>query len=202
MPQAVHARTTRITDEDADDDAVLVAHAKCDPRAFAPLYQRYVDRVYRYCDRCLGRRDLAEDATSLIFTKALAALPSCQDERFRAWLFAIAHNVVVDAHRRQARYISLADAADFEDQDAANAPELQALASDDRRAIHVLLAQLSQDQRHLLELRLAGLTDAEIARVLGRSHVAVRTSQHRALLRLRALVANESSAREVSDGSH
>ena len=55
-------------------DATLVLAAKRERAAFAPLYQRYVDPIYRYCYRCLGNRHTAEDATSLIFTKALAAL--------------------------------------------------------------------------------------------------------------------------------
>lgn len=81
------------------DEATLVARAKEDRRAFAPLYHRYIDPVYRYCNRCLGDRQQAEDATSLIFTKALAAIDTCRDDAF-PWLFAIAHNVIVDARRR------------------------------------------------------------------------------------------------------
>src|SRR5687767_14154323 len=83
------------------DEADLVASAKRDRAAFAALYRRYVEPVYRYCDRCLGNRDAAEDATSLIFTKALAALATCRDDRFRSWLFTIAHNVIVDMRDEQ-----------------------------------------------------------------------------------------------------
>src|SRR3954447_13279711 len=82
-----------------DEDAWLVASAKSDPRAFAPLYTRYFDPVYRYCYRRLGSPDAAADATSQNFAKALAALPSCRAETFRSWLFAIAHNVLTDGFR-------------------------------------------------------------------------------------------------------
>ena len=84
-----------------EDDAALVARAKADPRAFAPLYRRYVDPVYRYCYRRLGNREAAEDATSLVFARALAVLPKCRDETFRSWLFAIAHNVIANDLRDQ-----------------------------------------------------------------------------------------------------
>jgi len=89
-------------------DALLLPAAQADPRAFAPLYERYVDRVYRYCLRRLGDEDEAADATSLIFTRALAALPRCQPSSdaggsFRAWLFTIAHRVVVDVYRGAGR---------------------------------------------------------------------------------------------------
>jgi hypothetical protein len=64
-------------------ESELIARAVHDPQAFALLYRRYVEPVYRYRDRCLGGRELAEDATSLIFTKALEALPGCREEVFR-----------------------------------------------------------------------------------------------------------------------
>ena len=60
-------------------DALLVARAQRDPAAFSPLYEAYFDPVYRYCYHRLGSWEAAEDATSVIFTNALAALP-----RYRA----------------------------------------------------------------------------------------------------------------------
>jgi len=116
MPQILrtHAPTEAPPLEDERDDAILVAEAKRDRRAFAPLYRRYVDRVYRYCDRVLGDRELAEDAASLVFTKALAGLPHCRGAAFRSWLFAIAHNVIVDAQRARMRTRPLADRVFFE----------------------------------------------------------------------------------------
>ncbi len=71
---------------------------------------------------------------------------------------------------------------------ADRSPEEHAIASDDHAYLRTLLLTLKDDQRDLLELRLSGLTDAEIARVLGRSHDAVRKSQSRALQALRAHV--------------
>jgi RNA polymerase sigma-70 factor (ECF subfamily) len=185
-------------DADLDDDAALVAIAKADRRAFAALYHRYVDPIYRYCDRCLGDREAAEDATSLIFTKALAALPRARDEAFRSWLFTIAHNVIVDAQRARVSTWPLTEAVEIEDRAPDRSPEAHALAGDDARTIRALLIQLSPDQRELLELRLAGLTDAEIAGVLGRSHGAVRMSQHRAITRLRAIAGATANPKEES----
>jgi RNA polymerase sigma-70 factor (ECF subfamily) len=181
------------------DEATLVAMAKRDRAAFASLYRRYVDPVYRYCDRCLGNREAAEDATSLTFTKALAALASCRDDKFRAWLFTIAHNVIVDLRADRRQWEPLTAAVALVDAASQRSPEAMAVATDDVRTIQVLLAHLSLDQRDLLELRLAGLTDAEIARALGRSHGAVRTSQYRAIARLRALVDTSTLSKETPD---
>jgi DNA-directed RNA polymerase specialized sigma24 family protein len=47
----------------------------------------------------LRDREDAKDATNLILARALAALPTQRGGSFRPWLFSIAHNVVVDAHR-------------------------------------------------------------------------------------------------------
>jgi RNA polymerase sigma-70 factor (ECF subfamily) len=196
-----HAPTEAPPQEDERDDAILVVQAKRDRRAFAPLYRRYVDRVYRYCDRVLGDRELAEDATSLVFTKALAGLPRCRDDAFRSWLFSIAHNVIVDAQRARVSARPLAEAVEVADGALDRSPEAHALVGDDARTIRALLAHLSSDQREILELRLAGLTDAEIARVLGRSHGAVRMSQHRAIARLRAIVRGAAPTKEVSHGA-
>lgn len=168
-------------------DATLVLAAKRERAAFAPLYQRYVDPIYRYCYRCLGNRHTAEDATSLIFTKALAALATCHDGQFRSWLFSIAHNVIVDVRRERQPWEPLLAAEAVPDPAPQCSPEIQALAADDAHTLRSLLAHLPPDQRELLELRQSGLSDIEIARVLGRSHGAVRTSQYRAIARLRAV---------------
>src|SRR5215213_5793887 len=84
---------------DLPDEADLVERARRDRHAFAPLYHRYVAPVYGYCYHRLGSREAAEDATSLIFAKALTALPSHHGGSFRAWLFGITRHVVADALR-------------------------------------------------------------------------------------------------------
>src|SRR5262249_20658606 len=60
-------------------------------------------------------------------------------------------------------------------------PEEEAVRADDRERLHALLATLPDDQREVVELRLAGYTGAEIARLLGRSPEAGRKAQERVL---------------------
>jgi RNA polymerase sigma-70 factor, ECF subfamily len=187
MRQLLSPRAATMEPDDAglDDDA-LVAAAQLDPRAFAPLYARYADPVYRYCWRRLGDPDAAADATSLVFTKALAALPRYRAGSFRSWLFSIAHNTIVDG-ARAARPAAPLDAA-FDPIDPAPGPEELAVAGDASRQVRALLGRLSPDQRHVVELRLAGLTDREIAAALGRNLPAIRMLQTRAVARLRTLL--------------
>jgi RNA polymerase sigma-70 factor (ECF subfamily) len=169
-----------------DDEATLVARARLDPAAFGPLYARYLGPVYRYCYARLGSREAVEDASSLVFMRALAALPRFQDGNFRAWLFTIVHNVVANSVRSARPRGSLAEAVDVADQ--APTPEEAALAAEEGRTIRDLLAQLPPDQRRVVELRLAGLDGVEIGAVLGRSRGAVDAAQHRAVTRLRLLL--------------
>ncbi|MCO5221401.1 MAG: sigma-70 family RNA polymerase sigma factor [Thermomicrobiales bacterium] len=165
-------------------DQTLVERAQQDPAAFEPFYDRYLDPIYAYCYRRLGTRELAEDATSQVFVQAMAALPRFRAHSFRAWLYTIAHNVVMDVHRAKSPLPLIEDA------------EIEALAVDgelDWRAseldVRRLLAQLTDDQRDVVELRLSGMTGPEIAEILGRSPGAVRALQFRAYQHLRALLA-------------
>lgn len=187
----------------ADAERALVTRAQLDPAAFAPLYESYFDAVYRYCYHRLGDWATAEDAASIVFTNALAALPRTRfDDRggsFRTWLFAIAHNVVANHHRHRARHPDRPIADAFDVFDSSPLPDEVVLAHEAHRSVRALLERLPEDQRRLLELRLAGLTDAEIARALGRQHAAVRTAQHRALVRLRGLLGVAASPKEAPD---
>lgn len=172
------------------EDAVLVARAKADPRAFATLYRRYVERIYRYCYRRLGSREAAEDATATVFAKALAALPAYRDGSFRGWLFAIAHNAIVGEFRQRAARPERAWAEREAEglADPAPSPEEAALAAEARMSVLGVLPRLPEGERRVLELRLAGLSGPEIAAVLGRSHGSVRVAQFRAMARLRGLL--------------
>jgi RNA polymerase sigma-70 factor (ECF subfamily) len=174
----------------AEHDARLVARARADRQAFAPLYARYLDPVYRYCFRRLGSRESAEDATSQVFFNALNWLDSYRNERsFGAWLFAIARNVVADVHRRRRPTEPLEAAPQPVDPDPL--PEEAALVAEASRSVRTLLTQLPADQRSVVELRLAGLTGPEIARALDRSLGSVKMLQLRAVSRLRTLVRPE-----------
>jgi RNA polymerase sigma-70 factor (ECF subfamily) len=170
--------------EEWDDEAALVARAKTDRHAFAPLYARYLGPVLRFCERRLGDPAAAEDATSQVFVRAMVSLPACRDDRFGPWLFAIARNVVVDAFRRRRPGAPLAAADALPD--PAPTPEELALTEEERRTTRALLAHLTPAQRRVVELRLAGLTGAEIAASLGMSASAVKVHQFRAVARLRA----------------
>lgn len=178
-------------DDDAVSDAVLIAGGTNDH--FARLYDRYAGSVYRYCRLRIPNTAEAEDATAVVFTNAFAAFPPGAGS-FRAWLFTIAHNVVVNYYRSQ-KHRGANQPLDFaaEIADRAPTPEDAALQSDDEQRLYQALAQLPDDQRRVIELRLAGLTGAEIAETLGRSRTAMRQLQFRAMQRLRQILTDDNT---------
>ena len=173
-------------------DGQLVEQALADPAAFLEIFQRYRDPIFRDCHRSLGNRESAEDATQTTFMRAFAGLRSCKDRgRFHAWLFTIAHNVVIDIYRSSKPSSSIDWADDIVDNAAS--PEDLAIAATDLLYITTLLGKLPDMQREVVELRLQGLTDKEIASILGKSHDAIRAAQHRALVQLRSLAGVDSA---------
>lgn len=201
------------TDDTATEIAIIAA-AKSDPRAFAPLYRTYAPAILRYCQHQLGNPELANDAAAQTFTKAIAALDRFNTNRenpgatFRSWLFTIAHNVIVDLHRRNRRHLSIDNEptsywlhANEHLTDRATSPEELAIASDNARRLLSMLATLPERQRRIVELRLAGLSGVEIAESMGMSHGAVKSAQARAYSTLRNLLRGQHLQPETDHGS-
>jgi RNA polymerase sigma-70 factor (ECF subfamily) len=188
-------------DDGHDVPLAWIEAARADRRAFAPLYQHFAPAILGYTQRRLGSADLADDATAQTFTRAIAAVDRFDPGKgsFRAWLFTIARNIVIDTRRRDRKHLSLDHEPTTHWLNARDAlhtaersPEAHAELRDDARRLAVALATLPERQREIVELRAAGLTGAEIARVLGISHGAVKSAQHRAYAALRDRLADPS----------
>lgn len=171
---------------DDTSDAALVEAARRNPHAFSPLYHRYVTPLYRFCYVRLGNQQAAEDATSDIFIKALGSLHGFRGGSFPAWLFRIAHNVVVDAHRKRRPSVALDQAGNVASTDPL--PEDQAVARTEADRLRRVIQTLPDDQRIVIELGLAGWTTAQIADALGKQPGNVRIIRHRAMQRLKTLL--------------
>lgn len=169
-----------------DTDEALIQMALAERQAFAALYRRYVDRIYRYVFvRTGGEIYLAEDLTSQIFMDALEGLPQYRDQgRFAAWLFSIARRKIADHYRARRHQVPL----DWIDR-ALPADETPLQAMLETEEIHLarqIKERLNDSERELVELRYAaGLSFEEIAQLLGRKPSAVKMSLYRLLERLR-----------------
>ena len=166
------------------DECHLVEAALTDRTAFATLYERYADRVFGYFLRRAGHREDAEDLTSLTFARALGKLRAFRGRSFGAWLFGIARNAAID-HSRRRSTIPLAHTAEALP-DPQPEPLAHILAGEDVALVQRLIARLSEEERELLALRVAGrLSNAEIAQVVGKSEDAVKMRLYRTIKLLR-----------------
>jgi len=166
------------------DERLLIEAAQKDPRRFAELYERHLERVYAYVSRRVWERAAAEDITADVFHQALAHLPQFEwrGAPFAAWLYRIAGNAIADHARRRAREGGN-PAADPPAEPAA--PDLDAV--EDRARLYHCVRELPEEQRKVLLGRFAAERSIrEIAAELGRSEGAVKQLQYRALETLRA----------------
>ena len=170
------------------------------PDDFAAVYDTYFPAVYGYFLGQLGDPQAAEDATSQTFLKALNGFPSYRETgRFRSWLFAIAHNVLLDTHRAHHPDEPLDSASEVHDPSAS--PEDRALAALDADRLDRAIARLPPDDREVLELRRGGLTGREIAAALGIGHEAAKKRQLRAMDRIRAELMTQTHPQEARHGA-
>lgn len=160
-----------------------------DEDALAEIYDTYAPRIYRYAYRHLGHRITAQDVTSETFHRLLAALKNGggPHTNLSAWLYRVAHNVVVDIYRRQPDD----PPASLEDLDLAGSADQEHRAEHSdrvawaRRALH----QLTDLQQQVIVLRyLESLSLKETAQVMNRTVNAVKALQYRAVDRLRRLL--------------
>lgn len=162
-----------------------------DRSAFALLYDKYVDVVFRYVLFRVGDRELAEDVTSETFLRALRRITSVtyQGRDVGAWFVTIARNLVLD-HVKSSRFRLEVTTAEVDDSGRVEAgPEHQVLAGATRTALLECVRQLGDDQRECIVLRfLQGLSVAETAVVMARNEGAVKALQHRAVRRLAQLM--------------
>jgi RNA polymerase sigma-70 factor, ECF subfamily len=159
--------------------------AATDTETFAALYERTFPRVYAYVASLLRDRSIAEDVTAQAFERAYRRSSSYRARRGsrEAWLFGIARNAALDELRRRKRRARLeTDPADDVAPDADEQVEL-ALR---RETVRAAMGSLDGRERDLLALKFsAGLSNAEIATVLGVSETAAGTRLHRTLTKLR-----------------
>ena len=86
------------------NETKLLERAKTyDEAALAELYDRYAPRIYAYIYRRVSDAALAEDLTGELFVRMLRAIRNERVWRtsFVAWLYRIAHNLVVDHYRQR-----------------------------------------------------------------------------------------------------
>jgi RNA polymerase sigma-70 factor, ECF subfamily len=171
--------------DSVEDDNGLAQKARSDPDAFAVLYRRHLDRVYRYALVRLGDHFLAQDVTAQTFLAALEGIRSYRgDGTFAAWLLSIARNKAADALRRQHITLPLESAA--EQASPQPSPERVVAARAELHQVIRALHMIAPERGEAVALRIfGGLSVAETAQLLGKSEAAVKMLVLRATQDLR-----------------
>lgn len=180
-----------------DEDVIaLVDRARDgDHEAFASLYDRYVERVYRFIVyRVGGDSALAEDITSEVFLRALRKIKgfTWQGRDVGAWFLTIARNLVLDhfksgRHRLESVGFEAPQAGGIGDEvvDA----EDEALSRISQKDLYKAISQLGNEQQEVIYWRfLQGYSVNEAAAAMGKSDGAIKALQYRAVKALYKLV--------------
>jgi RNA polymerase sigma-70 factor (ECF subfamily) len=175
------------------DEASLLERAReYDQVALGEIYDRYSRKIHSYIYRHLGDVHLADDLTAEVFLRMLDAVQSAKFARtsLSAWLYRIAHNLVVDHFRSQ--HQRKTELWDERLRAAVDDPTVVVEAQLAQQGLRAALSHLTQEQQQVIVLRFGeGLSAPQVAEVLDKSEGAVRALQHRALAALRRIMEEE-----------
>ena len=169
-----------------DEESLVRRAQQQDKEAFAQLYEANFNKIYRYVVIRIGNKTEAEDVAQQVFLNALRSISSFKwkGAPFSAWLFRIAHNLVVDYIRKESKRATTPLDESLVDSDSN--PQREAEYRLDIEQLVSATKQLTASQREVISLRFAGeLSVAEVAKVMSKSQGAVKALQHSAVVALR-----------------
>jgi len=161
-----------------------------DSQAFGKLYDLFVDQIYRFCLIKTGDTDVAQDITSETFLRVKRYLDRYKHKNFRAYLYTIARNLIVDYYKRQAKTTRLLEVSLIVDEK--EDVEAKMIKKQEAKQLYKAMSKLNRNYLDVITLRfIEGLSVKETAQILGRTGVSVRVIQHRALKKLEILLNHE-----------
>lgn len=155
------------------------------PEAFAEVYNMYQPKIYAYIATRVNSVEDAEDLTSRTFEKTLRNLESYDPERssVATWIYRIAHNVIVDYYRKETSRKSVDQESLKRIYQSDRTTEEDALRLE---VLTVLMRDLPDSYQEVLTLKfLEGLSNREVAEILGCTSEALSTRTYRALKELK-----------------
>jgi RNA polymerase sigma-70 factor (ECF subfamily) len=175
----------RVRSEGVTDTLTAPPSAPGSWERFESLYRSSRDDVYAYVCTLLRDPAAAEDVTALAFERAYRRRRTFDRRRGeeRAWLFGIARNAALDELRRRRRVATLVvDPAEVPEPEDSEGAEVTLR----RTAVQAAMAGLAAREREIVALKFhAGLSNAELARVLGVSESNAGTLLYRTMEKLR-----------------
>ena len=182
---------------ETDERACVDGLRRGDPAAFDAAFAAYRSRIYGYLLRMTRRRDIAEDLLQELFWRlAQHATKLAADTRLGAWLFTVAHRLMVSWVRAQAVRAQLAGDLMHVDPTATERSPLEALAaSEGQRALERALDALAPAYREVvLLIAHEGMQPGEVAAILGIRADAVRQRLSRARTQLAEALGDQAPA--------
>ena len=155
-----------------------------DPERFDLIYDEHLEAIQRYCIRRLPTSEVG-DAVSEVFLVAWRRIDDAPADHVLPWLYAIARNVVRNAHRGRARRRRLQRKVDALPGEHADASDLHVVRRQEERSVLEALGRLRPGDQEVLRLRTwERLSSEQIGAVLGISPHAVDARVSRARRRL------------------
>jgi RNA polymerase sigma factor (sigma-70 family) len=179
------------------DEALMLAYAGGDARAFETLYDRHALPVWRFVQRSVRDSALADDLVQDVWFSLLRHAPQYEPRaKFRTWLFTLAHHRVVDHWRTQKQHASLdaeteegAALAESLAADSGFGPVRQLQSREQAQALLDALTELPPLQREAFLLQAeGGMSVAEIAETTGVTHETAKSRLRYGRERLRQLL--------------
>jgi RNA polymerase sigma-70 factor (ECF subfamily) len=193
MPFSFFKKAIQLPSREFLPDAQLVKCAFRDMDCFAVLYERYVQRIYRYFLVRVTTQDEAEDLTAATFLSAWQALPDFRGQScFSTWLFTIARHKVIDYYRQRKTQVLLNDTELWVDSNFLEQMETTERLTELRR----VLRSLSVEEQELLTLRYAGsLNFEEIAEYFNRRPDALKKTFYRLLAKIKQRLEDDNESK-------
>lgn len=157
---------------------------------FTDLYRGSIDDIFAYVSSLLKDRSAAEEITALAFERAYRKKRRFKASRgsARAWVFTIARNAALDELRRRKRQEVLMD-HHYDHLQLAVEHHIERTV--DLDTVRTALREIGEREREIIALKFAGgLSNGEIAEILGTTESNAGTILHRTMRKLRK-VCNE-----------
>ena len=166
----------------SDERAIVIQAQQGNEEALSILYESYLQAIFQYIRYRVDSTAMAEDLTAEVFLRMVRALPNYEEKGipFRAWLYRIAANLLVDHYRQRQKNESTPIPEEYESDDT---DPINRLAEEEKfLRLRRAMRALPSDYQDLLILRFVEeLPHGEIAKIMNKTAMALRSMQRRAL---------------------
>lgn len=193
------------------DEELMIAYAhESNEKAFAELYARYKQSLYRYCVRMLNDEGLGADVYQETWSKVIKAREKYQVKaKFKTYIFHVAHNLIIDTWRKRSsrgeklEFVSIDNDSDdsFNIELEANANVFDDIQSEEQLIqFKLALEQIPPEQRDALLLHYEqGLTLQQIADMEKVGRETIKSRLRYAVKKLKILISGMNEVTQLSE---